>query len=299
MAEQTRGLLLVGVGGQGVVLASNIVAAALLEQGHDVKKSEVHGMAQRGGVVYTHIRYGPRVSSPLLPLATAEVLVAFEWAEAIRWLPYLRPGGTVVASVDRIVPPLACSDRRTWALRYPAQHAGELRSRAGDVRLVEARAVAARLGNVKAANSVLLGVMADVLDVPEAVWETAIRRGVPPRSVAVNREAFRAGGAMVFPESYPAPEAEPAPVPRRPPRIEITPAWCKGCDICIRFCPEGCLALDEHEKVIAIVPEACTGCRLCELLCPDFAIAILPEPAPVVVATAGGVRALAGAEAPR
>lgn len=279
MVEGTRGLLLVGVGGQGVVLAGDIVAAALLGHGYDVKKSEVHGMAQRGGVVYTHIRFGSRVASPLLPLATADVLVASEWAEAMRWLCYLRPGGAVVASVDRIVPPVACTDRRTWTLRYPVRHPAALAKRAGRLRLVEAKGVAAGLGDVRAANSVLLGVTSNLLDVPEAAWEAAVSQAVPSHTVEVNLEAFRVGRASAMPESHPVAEAQPALAPRQPPTIEITPAWCKGCDICVRVCPEGCLALDAQRKVVAVAPDACTGCRLCDLLCPDFAIAVRPQEA--------------------
>ncbi len=279
MPETSRNLMLVGVGGQGVVLASNIVATALLEGGYDVKKSEVHGMAQRGGVVYSHLRFGSRVASPLLSKASAEVLLAFEWAESLRWLPYLRRGGTLIASVDRIVPPVACSDRRTWASGYPAPDSVLLHDRVRDLRLADGSEVAAGLGNVKAANSVLLGILSAVLDVPDPTWEKAIRGGVPPRTVEVNLEAFRVGREMTFPDEYPSvPVVIPA-APRVPPRIEITQAWCKGCDICVRFCPEGVLALDAHEKVVAIDPEACTGCRLCDLLCPDFAIAIRPAEA--------------------
>jgi len=275
LADTTRGLLVVGVGGQGVVMASNVVAGALLRAGHDVKKSEVHGMAQRGGVVYSHVRYGPRVASPLLERGSAEVVLAFEWAEALRWLPYLAPGGTVIASVERIVPPVACADRRTWTSGYPAADADALRARAGDVRLVDARSVAAGLGNAKAASSVLLGIASGALEAPEAAWEEAIREGVPPRAVDVNLAGFRGGRDMPFLDEHPSTAPE-LPSPRVPPLIQITPAWCKGCDICVRFCPEACLALDEEEKVVALRPEVCTGCRLCEFLCPDFAIAIVP-----------------------
>lgn len=291
-SDGARGLLMVGVGGQGVILASDIVADALMRAGHDVKKSEVHGMAQRGGVVYSHVRYGARVASPLLARGTAEVLVAFEWAEALRWLPYVGPDGVVIASVDRIVPPVACSDRRAWALRYPTLDASALRARAGEARLVDARAVARDLGDRKAAGSVLLGVASLVLDVPTPAWEEAIRAGVPPRATEVNLVGFRAGRDMAFPDGSQLPVSErvvqPAPsVRREPPRIEIVRAWCKGCDICVRFCPETCLALDEEEKVVVVDPEACTGCRLCELLCPDFAIAIRT---PVLAAAGNGGR---------
>lgn len=275
--DDTRGMLVVGVGGQGVVLGSSIVAAALLESGYDVKTSEVHGMAQRGGVVSSHLRFGSRVSSPLLPLGTSDVLLAFEWAESLRWLPYLKPGGTLVSSVDSIVPPLACSDRRAWNSLYPVEDPSALGEWAGDLRLVEARRIAGELGNAKAASSVLLGVLSLLLDLPVAAWERAMKAFVPPKALEVNLAGFQAGRELVFTDELPVAPA-PAPLERRaPPAIEITREWCKGCDICIRFCPEHCLALDDEEKVIAIAPELCTGCRLCEYLCPDFAIVIRPQ----------------------
>ncbi len=272
----TRSVLVVGVGGQGVVSASTVLAAALMAAGHDVKKSEVHGMAQRGGVVYTHLRYGTAVASPLVGRGTADLLLAFEWAEALRWLPFLRAGGAVVAAVDRIVPPAACRDRRSWASGYPLLDAEPLTRWAGEVRFAEARRVAADLGNAKAAGSVLLGVASAFLDLPEDAWLEAFRSAIPERALAVNLACFRAGREMTFPGTLPPPSQRGEPAARVPPRIEIIAAWCKGCDICVRICPERCLALDEDEKVEAVDPEACTGCRLCELLCPDLAIAIRP-----------------------
>lgn len=281
MASETRGVLLVGVGGQGVVLGSSVVAAALLDAGFDVKTSEVHGMAQRGGMVSSHLRFGERVASPLIPLGTADVLLAFEWAEALRWLVYLKPEGTLVSSVDSIVPPLACSDRRAWNSRYPAEHPATLRDFVGNLRLVEARRVAGELGNPKAASAVLFGVLSLLLEDSVGVesWERAIRTNVPKKALDVNLSGFRAGRELTFEHGRPSGSVPPPLEPRTPPAIELNQDWCKGCDICVRFCPEHCLALDEREKVIAVAPELCTGCRLCEFLCPDFAIAITPREA--------------------
>lgn len=279
---QHGGLLLVGVGGQGVIRASDVAASALIAAGYDVKQSEVHGMAQRGGVVFSHLRYGPAVASPLLSPGGADAIVAFEWVEALRWLPYLRPGGTLVASVQRIVPPASCADRRTWAVAYPPSSLAErLADEVGDLRLVDAGEVAAGLGNAKAAGTVLLGLVSVDLDVPEAAWEEAIAARVPPRTVEANLKAFRAGRTADFPsppDREPAPAA-PGPVsePRPVPNVEITAAWCKGCDVCVRFCPQRCLVLapiDGALKAVLARPETCIGCRLCELLCPDFAIEV-------------------------
>ncbi len=279
MAEDVRGILLAGVGGQGVIMASMVVAEACLQAGYDVKQSEVHGMAQRGGSVFSHLRFGPEVSSPLVPLGSATVLAAFEWAEGLRWLPYVSPEGAVVADVRRIVPPGACRDHRTWVETYPARYEQVLRERAAAVRLLDASAMARELGNVRAANSVVLGAVANFLDLPEVCWEKAIARRVPPHTVDVNLEAFHLGReapSLTLPEPEPLP-----PVPTGSPRIHLDRSWCKDCGICPRVCPEYCLAMDEHGRLAIVAPEACTGCRLCELLCPDFAITIDRDPVPV------------------
>ncbi len=290
MSERSRGLLLAGVGGQGVVLASMIVADALLGAGHDVKQSEVHGMAQRGGSVFSHIRWGPSVDSPLVPLGSAEALAAFEWAEAIRWVSYVREGGAVVADIRTIVPPGACNDRRSWTTEFPGIDAELFNSRQLKTRLVDAAATATEMGNVRAANSVILGSLAGFLDVEDTHWEAAIDRLVPRGTEEVNLAAFRAG-RQVAKARVPRRAADPEGF-SGPHEIDIRHDWCKGCDICSRVCPEYCLAVDLDGKLTIPNPEACTGCRLCELLCPDFAIEIHPPRVPASVGpqlgTAGG-----------
>lgn len=281
MSELSRGLLLAGVGGQGVVLASMIVADALLGAGHDVKQSEVHGMAQRGGSVFSHIRWGPSVDSPLVPLGSAEVLAAFEWAEAIRWVSYVREGGAVVADIRTIVPPGACNDRRSWTTEFPGIDAGLFNSRRLKTRLVDAAATATEMGNVRAANSVILGSLAGFLDVEDTHWESAIERLVPRGTEEVNLAAFHAG-RQVAKARVPRRAADPEGF-SGPHEIDIRHDWCKGCDICSRVCPEYCLAVDLDGKLTIPNPEACTGCRLCELLCPDFAIEIHPPRVPASV----------------
>jgi len=274
MSEGSRGLLLAGVGGQGVILASMIVADALVRAGHDVKQSEVHGMAQRGGSVFSHIRWGPNVDSPLVPKGSAEVLAAFEWAEAIRWVEYVREGGVVVADIRTIVPPGACNDRRAWSTRYPGIDAELFSSRHLKTRLIDATATAHEVGNARAANSVILGSVAAFLDVATTHWEAAIERLVPRGTEEVNLAAFRAGrevAAAQVPRRAPAPEGFTAAH-----EIDIRHEWCKGCDICSRVCPEYCLAVDVDGTLTIADAEACTGCKLCELLCPDFAISIHP-----------------------
>ena len=274
MPDASRGLLLAGVGGQGVILASMIIADALMRAGYDVKQSEVHGMAQRGGSVFSHIRWGSDVESPLVEKGTAEVLAAFEWAEAIRWVEYVRDGGAVVADTRTIVPPGACNDRRSWSTDYPPFDAELFSDRRLKTRLIDASTTAADLGNVRAANSVILGSVAAFLDIEGKHWEAAITALVPSGTEDVNLAGFRAGRVVPMAEIPPL-----APVPEGfsgPHEIDIKHDWCKGCDICSRICPEYCLAVNIDGQLMVVNAEACTGCRLCEMLCPDFAIGIRP-----------------------
>jgi indolepyruvate ferredoxin oxidoreductase beta subunit len=288
MSDDVRSVLLSGVGGQGVVTASKIVADVLISSGYDVKQSEVHGMAQRGGSVSSHIRFGPSVSSPLVPLGSAEVLAAFEWAEALRWLPYVRPGGAVVADVRRIVPPGACGDRKDWLTSYPALNAEVIGPQTVKQRFVDATAVAADLGNAKAANSVILGVIAGFIGVPDHIWETSISKFVPPKTVDLNLAAFREGRDA--PPVDLKPEATRDDVSAaEPPRIELERSWCKDCGICPRVCPEFCLAMDARGRLEIVDAAACTGCRLCEMLCPDFAITIHRDETAAIPVAPGGV----------
>ncbi|GMQ94512.1 MAG: hypothetical protein BMS9Abin12_2006 [Acidimicrobiia bacterium] len=279
MPDDSRGLLLAGVGGQGVILASMIVSDALVRAGYDIKQSEVHGMAQRGGSVFSHIRWGSHVESPLVEKGTAEVLAAFEWAEAIRWVEYVRDGGVVVADIRTIVPPGACNDRRAWSTDYPAFDADLFGNRGVKTRLIDASTTAAELGNARAANSVILGSVAAFLDIDDAHWEAAISELVPKGTEDVNLAAFRAG-REVAKAQIPLPTLEPEGF-TGPHQIDIRHDWCKGCDICSRVCPEYCLAVSVDGQLTIVNADACTGCRLCEMLCPDFAITIrLPgEPA--------------------
>lgn len=277
---EVRNLLIVGVGGQGVVLASNIVAAVCLRHGYDVKKSEVHGMAQRGGVVYSHLRYGPVVHSPLIERGRADVLLALEWAEALRWLPYLRPGGVLVVDMVRSVPPIALRDRRTWSSAYPPVDMDRLRALQVDVRPCNAGQLAEELGSRKVANTILLGLLSNILEFSQEEWEEALATAVPPRTLDLNLQAFRLGRSVsaggLAPGGIPVEHPPAYGIPRRF-RVEILEAWCKGCGICVRLCPEECLRLDSREKAEVVDPGRCTGCQICQLLCPDFAIAVQEE----------------------
>jgi indolepyruvate ferredoxin oxidoreductase beta subunit len=186
----TTNVLLAGVGGQGIILASEVIAAAAAANGLDVKKSEVHGMAQRGGSVVTHVRFGDRVFSPLVAEGEAHFLVSFEAMETLRYLHYLGPGSRVVMNLQRI-PTLRMlrGDER-----YP--EIGEIAAAARESSLftaVDADGLARAAGNQKAANIVLMGVLGQSLTLPKDSWHTAIRSQLPEKLHRVNLEAFDAG----------------------------------------------------------------------------------------------------------
>ncbi len=288
-APKPTNVLIVGVGGQGVIMVSKSLAWLAQSHGFEVKQSEVHGMAKRGGTVFSHVRFGAQVWSPTIPAGEADVLIALEWAEGLRWLPYLkRDSGIFICDTKRIVPPFACLNRRPGAsLRYSRETPSEVKAHVAEGYAIDASEMATKLGNERVANVVLLGALSAALDFPTAEWEKAVAQFVPKRTVAVNLDAFRAGRAWIdnarrsgldAPSTATLPAA-PVDAPYAP-RLEITAQWCKSCEICVKLCPERCLRLDAERIVELADPAKCTGCRLCEWLCPDFAIRVLLDPLP-------------------
>jgi indolepyruvate ferredoxin oxidoreductase beta subunit len=276
-------VLIVGVGGQGVIMVSKALAWLAQSKGYEVKQSEVHGMAKRGGSVFSHVRFGPQVWSPTIPKGEADILVALEWAEGLRWLSYLKPeSGIFICDTKRIVPPFACLNRRPGAvMRYSRETPAEVKAHVAEGYAIDATRMAEELGNERAANVVLIGALSTALGFSAADWEKALAEFVPKKTIAVNLEAFRLGRSWIEeartePPGVEAPAAAtlaPAHLPYSV-RLEITPEWCKSCDICVKLCPERCLRLNEERIVELAQPDKCTGCRLCELLCPDFAIRV-------------------------
>jgi indolepyruvate ferredoxin oxidoreductase beta subunit len=183
--------LFVGVGGQGILTASDIAAQVGLDLGLEAKKSEVHGFAQRGGVVESHVRWGERVGSPTAEQGTVDILVAFELLEAARWIEWLRPGGSVVVNRQKMAP----MSVTVGSAVYPSEEAllQALRHRAGRVVEVDGLKLAEQAGTARAVNSTILGALSALLETPSEVWEEAIVRRVPPRYADVNRIAFRLG----------------------------------------------------------------------------------------------------------
>lgn len=186
---QTTSVVLSGVGGQGILLASEIIAGAAQQAGWDVKTNEVHGMAQRGGSVIAQIRYGTKVHSPVIPLGTATVLGALEVAESLRYFNYLAPDGLAVVSSQRIVPVTVSSGQSS----YPDLSESVLGQFFKRLVYLDAIAIAESLGNSKTANSVLLGAMSVQLELPESAWVSAFQMSVKPPLVEINLEAFRLG----------------------------------------------------------------------------------------------------------
>lgn len=187
--NDTKSILLVGVGGQGTILASKILSEGLVRKGYDVKMSEIHGMSQRGGSVTTHVRFGTKVASPVVPEGEADVLVAFEKVEAVRWLKYLKKGGRLVVNNFEIysLPVL------TGAAKYPDEVVEKLQKEVPNFKVFNAGKIAEDLGNIKAQNIVLLGALVKAMGLEDIDWESVLKELIPPKLLDLNIKAFKAG----------------------------------------------------------------------------------------------------------
>lgn len=188
-AKNTTNVVLVGVGGQGILLASAIIASAALESGYDVKTNEIHGMAQRGGSVLAQVRYGEKVYSPLVPKGSATVLASLERTEALRYADYLAPDGLAVISDQEIVPVTVSSG----AAVYPDLDEEGLRKFFPNLAYVKAVDNAIKLGNARAANVILLGSLSTKLELADEAWQSAIKKCVKPAFLDLNLKAFYLG----------------------------------------------------------------------------------------------------------
>jgi len=189
MSERVTNILLVGVGGQGILLASEILSETFMLAGFDVKKSEIHGMSQRGGSVVSHVRYGREVFSPIVPEGEGDILFGFELMETYRSLPLLKAGAAVVANDLRIPPSSVLMGKES----YPEGLADSIAAKFPDFLLVNGQKLAAEAGNQRAANTVLLGAVSKRLDVAEEYWLQALEQMVPRKALDVNRKAFLLG----------------------------------------------------------------------------------------------------------
>ncbi len=183
-----RNILLVGVGGQGTILAAKLLSIGLMEAGFDVKMSEIHGMSQRGGSVSSHIRYGERVWSPVIEKGGADLLISFELMEALRWLEYLRPGGRALVNDRRIMPMPVLGG----LAEYPENIAETLRARAG-ARIVAADLEAEKLGSPRAMNILLLGAAIKSMDLPPIDWRRIVSDNVKAAFMELNLKALARG----------------------------------------------------------------------------------------------------------
>lgn len=194
MSDIITNILVCGIGGQGIMTAAEILAQTAIANGLDAKKSEVAGMAQRGGVVVSHVRFGKRVWSPVIQPGTADILVAFEVAEASRWADQLRPGGIAMVNTIRLVPPIVS----TGAYSYPADPVAQMRAAGVTVYAFDAGAIARDLGDMKLVNTIMLGAISEYLPLPAEQLEDQVIvrfRERKPALVEVNRRAFAAGQA--------------------------------------------------------------------------------------------------------
>lgn len=182
-------VLFAGIGGQGIILASKILAQCAFMSGYMVKESELHGMAQRGGSVICHVRFGDEVYAPLIPRGRADFLVGLEELEGLRYAYYLKPSGTVILNRKRVVPP----STNTTCPQYPHDAKGLLESMGFQVDVVDAFEIANNLGNPKLENIIVMGVLSRYLPFILSAWEQVIQASVPPKTIDLNIAAFRKG----------------------------------------------------------------------------------------------------------
>ncbi len=185
-------ILIVGVGGQGTLLASKVLGSLAMEEGVEVKVSELHGMSQRGGSVVTHVRFGKGVSAPLIDEGCADYIVAFEKLEAARYINYIKPNGVIIVNDMEILPmPVIMG-----VAEYPQNIMQILKDNAKDVFCIDATKIATECGSLRSLNVVLLGVLAKSMDISEKSWETALKKTIKPAFLDVNIEAFNKGKAL-------------------------------------------------------------------------------------------------------
>ncbi|NLB82081.1 MAG: indolepyruvate oxidoreductase subunit beta [Clostridiaceae bacterium] len=187
--NQSTNIMIVGVGGQGTLLASRILGNVAINSGYDVKVSEVHGMSQRGGSVVTYVKYGKEVFSPVISEGEADIILAFEQLEAYRYFKFLKNNGVMLVNIQKIDPMPVI----TGAARYPDEIINKLKNTGADITEVDALQAANKAGNAKTANVVLIGLLASKTNIPKGVWENAIQQTVPQNFLDVNKKAFEIG----------------------------------------------------------------------------------------------------------
>jgi len=189
MSTATKNIMIVGVGGQGSLLASKILGYLLLNEGYDVKVSEVHGMSQRGGSVVTYVRYGEKVYSPIIDEGEADFIISFELMEAARWMSCLKKDGQIVTNTQKIDPmPVVLG-----AAEYPEDLVSKMKEKGVKVDALDCLKLAEEAGNIKAVNVVLLGRLSHYFDISEESWQKALEANVPEKLLEINKKAFELG----------------------------------------------------------------------------------------------------------
>ena len=186
---KTQNIMIVGVGGQGSLLASKLLGRLLMNEGYDVKVSEVHGMSQRGGSVVTYVRYGDKVYSPVVDTGEADYIISFELLEASRWLAYLSPEGQLITNTQQIEPMPVI----TGAVAYPSELSEQMKQTGAKVDAFDALSLAEQAGSSKAVNIVLMGRLSQYFSLSEAAWLKALEESVPPKFLELNKKAFELG----------------------------------------------------------------------------------------------------------
>jgi indolepyruvate ferredoxin oxidoreductase, beta subunit len=194
MSQNNRvyNVLIVGVGGQGIILASDVLGRAAAHHGYDVKKNEIHGMAQRGGSVSSHIRFGKTVSSPIIKMGEADVLLSFEQIETLRYFPFLSEKGNVIVNDQKILPPAVFTGKQD----YPPDVLGKIKEKVPAAVIVNGAQVAEEIGNPRVVNVIFLGILSKFLDMQPETYEQVLKESLKPKLVDINLKAFHKGRSL-------------------------------------------------------------------------------------------------------
>lgn len=190
--DRVYNVLIVGVGGQGIILASDVLGKVAARHGYDVKKNEIHGMAQRGGSVSSHVRFGKTVSSPIIKMGEADVLLSFEQIETLRYFPFLSRDGNVIVNDQKILPPAVFTGKQ----EYPPDILEKIRQKVPNAVVVDGIEVAQKLGNPRIVNVIFLGILSKYFDIPPATYEDVLKESLKPKLVDINLKAFHEGRAL-------------------------------------------------------------------------------------------------------
>ncbi len=190
--DRVYDVLIVGVGGQGIILASDVLGRVAAQHGYDVKKNEIHGMAQRGGSVSSHIRFGKKVHSPIIKMGEADLLLSFEILETARYFNYLSEKGKVIVNNQKILPPSVFTGKQ----EYPSDVITKIKEKVPDTLLIDGVSVAEELGNPRVANVVFIGVMSVFLDIPASTYEEVLKQTLKPNLLDINLKAFHKGRSL-------------------------------------------------------------------------------------------------------